>query len=207
MLNDQSFIDVTDYGAGSLSMTGNRRKIRDIVKRSIKPPRHAQLLFNIVDFIKPHRIVELGTSLGLTTSYLALVQSKAEVYTFEGCPQTAQKAKTLFKKLSIQNVTVVEGNLDLVLDDFFNDINRADLIYIDANHTYDATIRYFNSSIRICHELSVLILDDVYLTKEMNKAWETIKSHPDVQLTIDLFYFGIIFFRKNQPKQHFKLRI
>ncbi|WP_341350737.1 O-methyltransferase [Sabulibacter ruber] len=206
LLQDHRVLEVTDFGAGSRSGATRKRKISDIARTAAKPARLGQLLFRLANHFKPATVLELGTSLGLTTSYLALARKTAALYTFEGCPAIAAQARKNFRKLGLENVTLVEGNLDQTLSHTLASLDKVDFVFFDGNHRLEPTMRYFEQCLTKAHENSVFIFDDIYWSSEMAQAWKKIKEHPRVLLTVDLFYIGLVFFRTNQPKQNFTLR-
>jgi predicted O-methyltransferase YrrM len=202
-------IAVTDFGAGSqvAGTSGRERRLGDIARHAAKPPRLAQLLFRLVNHFQPATILELGTSLGLTTAYLASANSRNQVITFEGCPNTAAVARETFEKLHLRNVQLVVGNLDQTLPTTLTELAKpVDFVFFDGNHRYEPTLRYFEQCLGKAHEDSVFVLDDIHWSAEMEQAWEAIKAHPAVTVTVDLFYVGLVFFRKKQPRQDFRLR-
>ncbi|RNI28444.1 class I SAM-dependent methyltransferase [Rufibacter immobilis] len=206
LFQDHTVLDVTDFGAGSLAGATRKRKISDIAQTAAKPARLGQLLFRLANHFKPATILELGTSLGLTTGYLGLARKTAKLYTFEGCPAIAAQARKNLKKLGLENVQLVEGNLDQTLAQTLAALEKVDFVFFDGNHRYEPTLKYFEQCLTKAHEGSVFIFDDIYWSGEMTRAWKKIKQHPQVLLTVDLFYMGLVFFRTNQPKQHFTLR-
>ncbi|WP_210464570.1 O-methyltransferase [Rufibacter roseolus] len=206
LLQNQTVLQVTDFGAGSHTSATRQRKIADIARTAAKPARLGQLLFRLANHFKPATILELGTSLGLTTSYLGLARKTADLYTFEGCPAIAAEARKNFKKLGLEKVKLVEGNLDVTLSQTLASLDKVDFVFFDGNHRYEPTVRYFEDCLAKAHEGSVFVLDDIYWSGEMAQAWQKIKQHPQVLVTVDLFYLGLVFFRTNQPKQHFTLR-
>jgi predicted O-methyltransferase YrrM len=208
-LRSSQSITVTDLGAGSQvsGASGTQRRVRDIARYAAKPPRLAQLLFRLVNHFQPSTILELGTSLGLTTAYLAAADSRNQVITFEGCPNTAAIARETFTKLQLRNVQLVEGNLDTTLPATLDTLTKpVDFVFFDGNHRYEPTLRYFEQCLSKAHENSVFVLDDIHWSAEMEQAWEAIKANPAVTITVDLFYVGLVFFRKKQPRQDFWLR-
>ncbi|MFN3403135.1 MAG: O-methyltransferase [Cytophagaceae bacterium] len=196
-----------DYGAGSSLNKSNIRSISSISKYAEKPADLAQLLFRLVEFFKPTTIFELGTSLGLTTTYLSKAYPEARLYSFEGCPETLKKAIENFHCIGCQNITTIEGNIDDTLKETLSKISSLDFVFFDANHRYKPTLEYFNQCLKKINNNSVFIFDDIHWSSEMEKAWEEIKAHPSVNVSIDLFHLGIIFFRKEQVKEHFILRL
>lgn len=207
LLASATSIHVTDLGAGSHTGAGRQRRVADIARTAAKSPKLARLLFRLVNYLRPATVLELGTSLGLTTAYLAAADSRHRVVTFEGCPNVAAVARETFTALRLGNVEMVEGNLDHTLAPTLAALGApADFVFFDGNHRYEPTLRYFELCLAHRTDESVFVFDDIHWSEDMERAWETIKAHPDVRLTVDLFYIGLVFFRKNQPKQHFWLR-
>lgn len=207
LLLDQKELLIEDFGAGSRVKKENTRKICDIAKSSLKPKKFGQLLFRIVDHYSPAVILELGTSLGITTTYMASAKEGSSVTTMEGAKTVAAVARNNFEKLHLSNIEMVEGNFDETLSPVVNKLRSIDLAFVDGNHRYEPTLRYYRELLPAMHEYSVLIFDDIHWSKEMEQAWEAIKADEAVTLSIDLFFIGLVFFRKEQKiKQHFTIR-
>ncbi|RFZ92091.1 class I SAM-dependent methyltransferase [Mucilaginibacter conchicola] len=206
LLVDDSYITVTDLGAGSHVNNNKQKKVSDITLNALKPPKLAKLLYRLAAFAKPNNIIELGTCLGITTLYLREAAPEARLYTLEGCPETAGVAKSVFSKAGVTGINVITGNFDDTLPGVLDGEEKLDLVYIDGNHQYDATIRYFDWCLPKVHEGSMLIFDDIYWSDGMKKAWAEIKNHPQVTATVDLFWIGLVFFKPGQAKEHFKIR-
>ncbi|RYD84708.1 MAG: class I SAM-dependent methyltransferase [Sphingobacteriales bacterium] len=200
------YITVTDLGAGSHVNNNKKKKVSDITINALKPPKLAKLLYRLAAFAKPNNIIELGTCLGITTLYLREAAPEARLYTLEGCPETAGVAKSVFSKAGVKGIKVITGNFDDTLPGVLEAEENLDLVYIDGNHQYDATIRYFDWCLPKVHEGSMLIFDDIYWSDGMKKAWAEIKNHPQVTATVDLFWIGLVFFKQGQAKEHFKIR-
>lgn len=205
LLQNKKVISVTDLGAGSRTQATTRRTIQALAAISAKPPKYAQLLFRLVNYFQPQTILELGTSLGLSTAYLAAARQKSQVYTFEGCPNIAAEAGRNFRLLQLRNIKLIRGNLDQTLPAALGPLATIDLVYFDGNHRYEPTMRYFEACLAKHTEHSIFILDDIYWSPEMVRAWQEICLHPEVTISIDLFQLGLVFFRRKQPKQHFTL--
>lgn len=206
LLNSKEIINVIDYGAGSKIMKSNFRKIKDIVKHSAVNEKFGEMMFRLVDYFKAQTIVELGTSLGIGTSYLAMPNSKSQVYTIEACPETAKKASENFEELKLKNINQIIGNIDEKLPVLLKEINTLDFVYFDGNHRKEATLNYFKQCLRKVHNDTIFYFDDIHWSTGMEEAWEIIKAKPEVTLTIDLFFSGIVFFRKELSKQDFVVR-
>lgn len=203
---DNTVISVTDLGAGSHLNKNQQKKVRSISKNALKSPRLAQLLYRIVQYHHPANIIELGTCLGITTAYLSKGNPGSNIITVEGCPETARIAYQNFQMLGLENVELRVGNFDKIFPDLINETQELDMVYIDGNHRKDATLRYFEACLTKVNTNSVLIFDDIYWSQGMKEAWEIIKAHPQVTVTIDLFWIGLVYFKKDQAKEHFKLK-
>lgn len=207
LLQDKKVLEVEDLGAGSALDNKKRRSVASIARHAGKPKKWAQLLFRVVRHYSPMNIVELGSSLGISTSYMALANIHARVITLEGSGAVAQVAKRNFDAMHLENVQVVEGNFDDTLKTVLNQLPSVDLAFIDGNHRQEPTLRYFNEILDKTHVSSVIILDDIHWSRDMEAAWALIQEHPKVRLTIDLFFFGIVFFNEDiKVKQHFTIR-
>jgi predicted O-methyltransferase YrrM len=208
LLKNDNIIDVEDYGAGSTAANHKKRKIKDIARFSLKSPKYARLLYHLTKFIKAEHIIELGTSMGITTSYLSKASPNAQLTTFEGAEKIADIASSNFQKLNLHNIRLIRGNFDNALPGLLHaSDNQYDLIYIDGNHTYEATVRYFKMLLPFTHEHTLVVFDDIHWSKGMEQAWKEICSHDSVTLTIDLFFIGLVFFRRSQlVPQHFNIR-
>ena len=206
LLKNNLSIEVTDFGAGSKVFKSNDRKVSDIAKNAGISKKRAELLIKVVHYFNPNHILEIGTSLGIGTACLSLSNPNAKIFSLEGCPETAKIAMDQFRKFYLNNIKVEVGNFKSTLPK--NLLNKKyDLIYFDGNHQKEATINYFEQCLHTVHNDSVFIFDDIHWSKGMEEAWNYIKGHKKVTVSIDTYQWGIVFFRKEQPKEHFVIRV
>jgi predicted O-methyltransferase YrrM len=206
LLLSQIEITIDDHGAGSKVNSSNKRKIKDIAKNTLKAPKYGQLLFRLVNRFKPNSILELGTSLGISTLYLAAPSKKTKTTTIEGCANTAKVAQINFDKIAFKNIELVNDTFDSYLPNFLSKTDLLDFVFFDGNHQEEATLNYFNLCVDKTHQQTVFIFDDIHWSDGMTAAWEQIKKHPKVTTTIDLFFLGIVFFNPDLSKENFILR-
>ena len=205
--HNNTTIEVTDLGAGSRVFKSNTRSIGAIAKNAGAPLTRTKLLFRIANYFNPKNTLELGSSLGLGTLSLSLGAPNSKVTSIEGCPQTGGFSSKKLKQFNLKDTQVVINDFNDYLSNL-NENTSFDLVYFDGNHQKDATIDYFNRLIDHSHNDSVFIFDDIHWSKEMTEAWETILKHPKVTISIDSFYCGFLFFRKeHQQKEHFFIRL
>lgn len=230
MLKDTRELEFVDYGSGKLKgENGERRRVCDIAKGSLARRKDAQLLARLVGWLgrplltSPSRggigdeasedrkgltIVELGTSLGVTTAYLAAMDSRNKVVTYEGCPAVAEVARANWEKLGLSNIACVVG--EITVDSLQLAVDRLsgiDVAFIDANHTCEATLTYFNALASRVHDKSVIVLDDIHYNEEMERAWKAICADERVTSTIDLYQMGMVFFDPHYWHRNYKMNI
>ncbi|WP_243870427.1 class I SAM-dependent methyltransferase [Salegentibacter sp. BDJ18] len=233
LLKNNTTIQVTDFGAGSRVFTSNKRTVSAIAKNVGIPKKRARFLFRLVNYLSCINNLELGTSLGIGAAALA-ANKKSNLLSIEGCPQTAEVARKQLKKFNIKNVKLTVGEFEEILSKIVtqpeeksktskdsqghhpkhnkHQTNLApqtsfDLIYFDGHHTKEATLKYFKQLLPTAHNDTVFVFDDIHWSAEMEEAWGEIKWHPEVRVTIDTFFLGLVFFRKEQAKQHFTIRL
>ncbi len=203
--NSKVKIEKMQYGAGS-RYKSELSTISSIAKKSSIPPKYGKILYRIANRFNAENILEFGTSIGISTLYLSLHNSKAKVTTIEGCPNISTFAKESFKELNIVNITVINDDFDKILPQIINKEQHFDLIFFDGNHTKDATLKYFRTCLPTAKNNTIFIFDDIHWSKEMKEAWDEIILHPSITLSIDLFRLGIVLFRKESQKEHFIIR-
>lgn len=211
LLKDETVLEIEDFGAGSRVNATNQRKVSAVAKSALKPKKFGRLLFRMVQYYRPENILELGTCFGITTSYLSAGNAAAQVFTMEGATQIAGVARKDFSTLSLKNIKLVEGDFDKTLPLLIRQLKEKgqtlDFIFIDGNHRYEPTVRYFHELLSVVNDNSVLVFDDIHWSEEMEQAWHEIIAHESITLSIDLFFIGIVFFRKeNKVKQDFVIR-
>jgi predicted O-methyltransferase YrrM len=207
LLQNKNTIEVEDFGAGSGVIKTNTRRIDKIAASSLKPKNYAQLLYRIIKYYQPQQIIEIGTSFGVTTSYLAIAQPSANVNTHEGASKIASIAIENFNSLNLNNIKLKQGDFETTLIGTIAAIDCLDFAFIDGNHRKKPTWDYFELLFTKSNENSIFIFDDIHWSEDMERVWEEIKLHPAVTLSIDLFFIGIVFFKKDfKVKQHFNIR-
>lgn len=207
LLQSKSTIEVTDFGAGSRVFKSNTRAINKIARNAGISKKRAELLFRITNYFQPESILEIGTSLGLATSALSLGNIKSKITTIEGCPNTFHVAQKQFEEFGFKNITSVNIEFSSYLKNYQLAIINYQLIYFDGNHSKEATLNYFELLLPTVTNETVWIFDDIHWSPAMEVAWEVIKKHPKVTVTIDTFQWGLVFFRCEQPKEHFVIRV
>lgn len=203
---DPTLLGVEDMGAGSMYAATRTRSVASIARHAAKPARLGQLLYRVARHYSPATILELGTSLGLSTAYLAAGAPQARLWTIDGAAAVAEKAGANLSSLGF-TADIITGNFDTVLPGLLPQIPPVELAFIDGNHRCEPTLRYFDAILRHAAPASILIFDDIHWSAGMETAWNTIRNDPRVYLTIDLFFIGFVFCRDEfKVRQDFIIR-
>lgn len=199
--SDHTRIEISDHGVGSYKKSGVNRIISSIAGTSVSDAAKCRLLFQICNNYASKYILELGTSLGISSAYLAAANSRSSVVTLEGSPKIAQKAAEVHHNLGIKNIEIKVGPFDQILESVLSSLHAIDLVFLDGNHDKNATLKYFNAILPFCQDSAIIIFDDIYWSEGMTNAWKEIVKHEAVTLSIDLFDIGIVFLSRNLSKQ------
>lgn len=206
MLRSTTEIRVNDLGAGSRATNSERRKLSQIAKNSAVPAAYGKLINRIVAYFNYGTALELGTSVGVGSAYIASGNDSLHLTTIEGCPAIAGVAAQNFEREGIRNISQIVSDFDVQLDKFITESRHFDLFYIDGNHSYEASLRYYEKCLQLAGENSLMIFDDIYWSEGMRRAWEQIVASPCVSQTVDLCRMGLVFFRQGVAKENFVVR-
>lgn len=204
--NDDRILSVTDYGAGSMRLKHPKRQISQIARTSVSDEKFSLLYCRLIQHYQCKHVLELGTSIGLNTLYMAAGNPSVHVVTFEGSSEIAHIARESTAKLRLENVHIIEGNLDDTLPDYLSTSPVLDFVFIDANHRYGPTRQYFEWLVAKSHKQSIFVVDDIHYSREMEDAWRTIQAHAQVYTTVDLYRCGLVFFNPALTKQNVVLQ-
>ncbi|MFH0842664.1 MAG: class I SAM-dependent methyltransferase [Bacteroidota bacterium] len=205
-LSGSRVISVTDLGAGSVKMKNSLRKVSDIVKYSSVPLKYGKLLYRIAERFGSPDIIELGTSAGISTMYLASANRGTVVHSIEGCTAAAEIAQENFKMAGISNIDLMTGSFDELLPGLTDGSITPGLVFLDGNHRKEPTIRYFNAIAAISSGSTLVVIDDIHSGDEMEDAWSVIKDHGRVSVSVDIFRMGLVFFREGISRGHYIIR-
>ena len=203
LLKDSTLLTLKDLGQGSKAIKSKTITLKKLTKKVQSSPKKAQLLFKLVNYFQCTKILEIGTSLGITTAYLSNANKKASITTIEGDPNICKLAQINFKKLGLKNIEIINSSFDEILPQVLT--NKFDLIFFDGNHSKEATLKYFKWALENLHDEIIFVFDDIYWSIGMKSAWDEISKSPNVKLSLDLFSLGIVFFKNNREKEHINL--
>lgn len=198
---DSTKIQVSDFGAGSHLGNSKIRSVSSIAKSALSSPFFSQFLFKLIHYYKPQFMIEMGTSLGVTSLYQSLANKTARLITLEGCPNIGGLAQKHFDDFNAKNIELKIGEFGQTLSESIEAFPRLDYVYFDGNHKKEPTLEYFELCYKKAHSNSIFVFDDIHWSKGMHDAWEIIKGDQRVTLSIDLFFMGLVFFREEQHEK------
>ena len=203
MLKSNAEIEIKPIGASSYS---GKRKLRDVVKISAKSAKYAELLERLCAYFNPEFAIEIGSSVGMSTMYQAAGIRQGYLFALEGNHDSIKVAQHNIEQAELPHVQFREGLFENTLPELLNELPRVDYVFFDGNHQLDATLKYFELCLQKAHRGTVFVFDDIRWSDDMLLAWNKIKNHPLVTVSVDLYSMGIIFFRTEQEKEHFTIR-
>jgi predicted O-methyltransferase YrrM len=201
LLNDTRSITLTDALTGVL----RQKKISLVGKETLKTPKADQLLYRLAAYLKPGNMIELGACPGITALYLHQAIPKISLYAWEEYSETYDIAQDTFKKAQVDSINLITGNYDKTIPRLIDALDKVDFILANTGQKEEA-LKYFELCLPKIHEQTVFIFTGIYQNEGMKEAWQEIKAHPKVTVTVDLFWLGLVFFREGQEREEFKIK-
>ena len=206
LAQNRSLVDEIDFGQKS-RLKNKQRTVNSIYKSSSISTKNGELLFKIINHLKSQSIIELGTCLGVSTMYFASPNKQNKVYTFEGNTARSKIARNTFKQLKLQNIELLEGDIDITLSSKIQELETIDFVFFDANHSYEATLKYYELLKPLHNANTLFVFDDIYWSTGMTQAWNEINSDKTNTITISSSSMGFVFFKQNEHKKHYYLKM
>ncbi|MEN9344948.1 MAG: hypothetical protein RLZZ60_417 [Bacteroidota bacterium] len=203
MLKSKAMIAMQGLGAAAQS---GQKPLSEIVRNSSKSSKYAELLERMCAYFQPEYVIEIGSAAGISTMYQALALPNGQIHALEGNAGLVKVMKHNFEQMGLQNIVVHEGLFSQTLPVVLNELPRVDYVFFDGDHSLQSTLAYFESCLQKAHTGSIFVFDDIRWSDDMHLAWQKIKQHPAVTVSIDLYAIGIVFFRTEQETEHFTIR-
>ncbi|TBN02388.1 class I SAM-dependent methyltransferase [Hyunsoonleella flava] len=206
LLKDKSEINYEVFGLNETAI------VSEICKKAASKAKWCQLLYGIAKTIDNPSILEIGTNLGISGTYLleAIKGKNGYFITMEGLPELCKIAGDQFKTIVNSNsFEVIQGLYEDTFKKVLQKTQYFNLLFIDGNHKKAPTLQYFNDLKSKMTSPAILIFDDIYWSEDMKDAWDDIKNDTDVNFTIDLYEQGVVILDKNEStkNQHFSLHL
>ncbi len=196
-------LELEELGAGK--KTTYVISTSDYLTRTAVTDKYGSLLQHIIEYYKIECVIETGTALGISAAWMAQANTSPQIHTIDGNRDLCTAAEKMFSNFNLNKVHTYHGTIIQTLPKLYSLIGDKTMIYLDAHHTGEASIEYFNMLKPFLRKDSVLVLDDINYSKDMHQAWKEIISDSSVTLSINLFRMGVIFFNPALSKQEFYL--
>jgi len=203
---DRNLIPAGTLGAKSAVDNSENRTVGSFVRSSSVSEKYGAVLYRITRWFKPETIVELGTGLGVSAMYLATGSPQTQLHTIEGSHSRADFSHKLIKRCGLKEVKVHRGELEKKLEELIPDLKERFVAFVDGNHYHEPTVRYVRSLVDLAGDEALIVVDDIYWSKEMQLAWKEVISWPEVKVSIDLFHMGILLLRRDLQKARLKIK-
>jgi predicted O-methyltransferase YrrM len=205
-------VKLPPLGAPSKTTRKNERTVSSLVATNAIDDRCGRLLFRLAIWLGAKNILEFGTNAGISTLYLHAADTRARLDTIEGNPDVAALAQETFTKAGtgtglhahvslFQNWLDQQPNAQLPTDRS----EALDLFFLDGDHREQPTLGYVNQLLPRTTENSVFVIADIHWSPGMERAWEALKQLPEVTASVDVYHFGLLFFKPGVNKVHLRL--
>tara|TARA_B100000886_G_scaffold338850_1_gene302679 strand:- start:2174 stop:2791 length:618 start_codon:yes stop_codon:yes gene_type:complete len=146
--------------------------------------KHKELIFRIINHYKLDNILEIGHCKHINRTFLTNSRSKVNLFYYS--TKTSQ-----ISEINTQN-NAQSKNFDFA---FYNLKNNDYL-----------TLNKFINHLKYFHNNSIVAINNIHQSKKMEEVWRKIIFQKEVTVSIDLFFIGLVFFRKEQVKENFIIR-
>ncbi len=195
-------LEIYDQGAGSRITTAKRRSVSSLVKHASITARQGALLYRLCRWYRPELVLEFGSGLGISAAYLAAGSGNARIITVEGSPEKHAYAVENFPAGLSCRVHFVQGSFEDHFEMMLNRAGERTIIFIDGDHSYRPTVDKVRSFLDKEPQEAMIILDDIYWSADMERAWKECIQNERVDVSLDLFHFGILIRRPAIARQH-----
>lgn len=195
-----------DLGTGGNFTSSDSLAIGKAERTISIPHKYGKLLYRMINHYSLENVLEVGTGIGISSLYLGSARAGKAIHTIEGCPEKVALAEQLFAGFNLNHVYCHNGSFEDLLPGVLERFDPPDMVFLDGNHTREATRKYLETILPCLHNDSILVLDDIHWSKEMEQTWIELQEDKRVTVTIDLFRLGIVFFKKELSRQNFRIR-
>ena len=161
------------------------------------------LLFRLTNYFKSKNILQIGTTMGLSTLYLTSYATGLKCIALENVPEFATTARQAFAKEGRNPVDLRIGNYKDLLPQALNDINSLDFVFFNTLYEQHNNLWLFNECMKYAHNDTVFVFEGIKASRKMRELWEEICACPEVTVTLDLYSLGIVLFNKKLHKRDY----
>ncbi len=209
-------VTLQSLGAPSMTTSRNERSVRSLVATNAISDRSGRFLFRLALWLRARNILEFGTNAGISTLYLHLADTRARLVTVEGNPAVAALAKETFARVRtgphlhpyvglFQEWLATQLATALPPTDAAGQPTTLDLFFLDGDHREEPTLAYVQRLLPLAGPNSVFVIADIHWSAGMEAAWRQLQRLPEVTASVDVYHFGLLFFRPGLAGPHLSL--
>lgn len=216
-------VRLRSLGAPSKTTSKNERTVSSLVATNAIDDDCGRFLFRLALWLRAQNILEFGTNAGISTLYLHAADTRARLDTVEGNPDVAALARETFAKAGTgpglhPHVGLFQDWLDQqkIPTTAKNESKPAqspnrptaqplDLFFLDGDHRHQPTLDYVRQLLPRATQNAVFVIADIHWSPGMERAWEELKQFPEVTASVDVYHFGLLFFKPGINGPHLSL--
>ncbi|MCF8236593.1 MAG: class I SAM-dependent methyltransferase [Saprospiraceae bacterium] len=191
LLHESSELHVVDLGAGGQDALDQNRIVSSIAKTSLSPPWKCRYLFRMVLWWKPDLLLEFGTSLGVSTAYLAAASIHTPLITVDGSDSHLQLARKGWNKLGLDHIEEWNLSFQQAIQRIPWDQHGRILIYLDGDHRPARVLEILQTIQEKTRHPFLVIIDDIRWSDDMWAGWQEWRSAFQSGAWLDLYQVGI----------------
>jgi predicted O-methyltransferase YrrM len=181
--------------------------VSKVYKRTASSIRDAEMIAELAAHVNGKTILEMGTAFGTTSLAMHFAAHKSRIITLEGVPEIAAIAKGHFKKYEADNVILKTGRFSETLPLVVAGEKDLGLVFIDGHHSRKPTLEYLEMILPVLSDKAIVVLDDIYYSRDMIQCWSELQQHPAFQVKMDFFRFGLLIKNADLSAESFRLRL
>lgn len=170
------------------------------IKRS-----HGELLFRIVNYFKPERLIQIGTSAGIGSLYMTAPSSRLNYLLLDSDDNNAEQTIWSLRKFNpkASSVSVIAGDYLKTLPAALSKMSAVDFLFFNSAKDKEKNMIYLDEAIKYVQSDTVFFIEGIRSNREMRQLWKNICLREDVSVTFDLYNVGVVFFNKKLHKQNY----
>jgi predicted O-methyltransferase YrrM len=179
-----------------------QKEMADIVEREAICPKQGALLFRLANYFRPKNIVQIGSSVGLSTLYLTSYRQEVRCIALEKTSEHASIAHWVYEKGARTFVDLRIGDYQTVLPGILEEMKTVDFVFFNTcREASNASL--FDTCVKYAQADTIFVFEGIKKNRTMRKLWKTICRRPEVTVTLDLYSMGIVFFNKKLHKRNY----
>lgn len=206
LFDDDSSLILTENNECLGQLKLQQTTVKRLAKKLTNKKEVDRLIYRLVANRQPAVSLQIGTGLGVSAAYFSMANSRNPVKIIECEPEFSTVAQRIFSNLGIDNVELRTGNLQQLLHHTLLNSTKLDIVYFNKFKDGETLFNLFGLCLAKADENSMFIIKGIYSDPSTKTMWAKIKELPEVTVTVDLFWIGLVYFKKDQAEEHFKIK-